>query len=583
MNQMKLNNNASEKNAGGIGGVGGTGSIDGTSSMDSSGNEGGLDSAGAKKKGTDTQKNNAYNRKKTNKVKENPSATETEKDDGNGITFPSSFKSFSDRRRIVIIFFSVIMGLFVLFLSIDITAVSLYKAEDVKFVDAVCDSAVEKMKSAVNKSYDFSVLNSYADDYMDGFSQIQNIQFFLCNSRGKCIMCSENYKESTENISLTESQRENIKKSGKIDPVTLGIKQYSTTTLSKGKCFSVETKGIEEEYYILVVFPDRNFELFAFHLAGISAAFFLLVIAAIIVVMVVQYKNYVRYFTVYSEVVQRYARDDFSVKMPVPAHIKSDYFIQMIEATNELAVNIETSEERRKQFISNVSHELRTPMTSICGFVDGILDGTIPKNEHRKYLTIVSQETRRLKNMIQSMLNLTRIESGTLQLPKAEFNLTDVALRTLFLFENQISEKGVEVECNVDETFKINGNKDYIQQVIYNLVENAVKFVDESGTITLSINKSNESPDFVDISIRNTGEGLSSDEIPKIFDRFYKTDRSRSKDKTGLGLGLTICRRIVYLHGGTIMVKSKEGEYTEFTVHLPFSGLAAKVLDESKG
>ena len=208
MNQMKLNNNASEKNAGGMGGV------DGTGSMDSAGNEDGLDSASAEKKGTDTEKNNAYNRKKTNKVKENPSATETEKDDGNGITFPSSFKSFSDRRRIVIIVFSVIMGLFVLLLSIDITAASLYKAEDVKFVDAVCDSAVEKMKSAVNKSYDFSVLNSYADDYMDGFSQIQNIQFFLCNSRGKCIMCSENYKESTENISLTESQRENIKKSG---------------------------------------------------------------------------------------------------------------------------------------------------------------------------------------------------------------------------------------------------------------------------------------------------------------------------------------------------------------------------------
>lgn len=543
MNQMKPNNDASKNDAGSV--------------------------------NTDT---------KTDTAKENPSAmTDTEKDGGNGITFPSSFKSFSDKRRIVIIVFTVIMGLFVLLFSIDITAIALYRAEDVRLVNAVCDNAVDKMQSAVGESYDFSVLNSYANDYMDGFSQIQNIQFFLCNSRGNCIMCSENYKEGIENISLTEAQQDAIKESGAFNPVTLGIKQYSTITLSHGKYFSVETKGIEEDYYILVVFPDRNFELFAFHLVGISALVFILIIAVIIVVLVVQYKNYVRYFTVYSEVVQRYARDDFSVKMPVPAHTKSDYFIQMIEATNELAVNIETSEERRKQFISNVSHELRTPMTSICGFVDGILDGTIPKNEHRKYLTIVSQETRRLKNMIQSMLNLTRIESGTLQLPKAEFNLTDVALRTLFLFENQIREKDVEVECNVDETFKINGNKDYIQQVIYNLVENAVKFVNENGTITLSINKSAENSEFVDIAIKNTGEGLSSDEIPKIFDRFYKTDRSRSKDKTGLGLGLTICRRIVYLHGGTIMVRSKEGEYTEFTVHLPFSGLAAKVLDESKG
>ena len=543
MNQMKPNNDASKNDAGSV--------------------------------NTDT---------KTDTANENPSVmTGTEKDGGNGITFPSSFKSFSDKRRIVTIVFTVIMGLFVLLLSVNITAIALYRAEDVRFVNAVCDNAVDKMQSAVGESYDFSVLNSYANDYMDGFSQIQNIQFFLCNSRGNCIMCSKNYKEGIENISLTEAQRDAIKESGTFNPVTLGIKQYSTITLSHGKYFSVETKGIEEDYYILVVFPDKNFEMFAFHLVGISALIFILIIAVIVVVLVVQYKNYVRYFTVYSEVVQRYARDDFSVKMPVPAHTKSDYFIQMIEATNELAVNIETSEERRKQFISNVSHELRTPMTSICGFVDGILDGTIPKNEHRKYLTIVSQETRRLKNMIQSMLNLTRIESGTLQLPKAEFNLTDVALRTLFLFENQIREKDVEVECNVDETFKINGNKDYIQQVIYNLVENAVKFVNENGTITLSINKSAEDSEFVDIKIKNTGEGLSSDEIPKIFDRFYKTDRSRSKDKTGLGLGLTICRRIVYLHGGTIMVRSKEGEYTEFTVHLPFSGLAAKVLDESKG
>lgn len=505
--------------------------------------------------------------------------------DGKHVAFSSTVRSFSDRRRIVVITFSIVMGLFVLLLSIDATAIVLYKNEDERLVRSICSSTVEKMKTAVSESYDFSILNGYADEYMGGFSDIQNMQFFLCNSRGDCIANSSNYEEDREKIHITKAQSESLKESGTFEPSMYGIKSYSMVTLSYGTSFSVETKGIEEEYYLLAVYPDKNFEKFSFSLVGISAGIFLVVLAVVLIVLKVQYRNYVKYFTVYSEVVQRYARDDFSIKMPVPAHTKSDYFVRMIEATNELAVNIETSEERRKQFISNVSHELRTPMTSICGFVDGILDGTIPKNEHRKYLTIVSQETRRLKNMIQSMLNLTRIESGTLQLPKAEFNLTDVALRTLFLFENQIRNKNIEVECNVEETYKINGNQDYIQQVVYNLVENAVKFVNENGTITLTIEKSRDDSGFVDVSIRNTGEGLSSEEIPKVFDRFYKTDRSRSKDKTGLGLGLTICRRIVYLHGGTIMVRSTEGEYTEFTIHLPFNGLEPEVPieNESKG
>jgi signal transduction histidine kinase len=171
--------------------------------------------------------------------------------------------------------------------------------------------------------------------------------------------------------------------------------------------------------------------------------------------------------------------------------------------------------------------------------------------------------------MIQSMLNLTRIESGTLNLPKAEFNITDTVVRTLLLFENSIDQKHLEVECKAEEPYKINGNADYIQQVIYNIIENAVKFINEGGQLTVTVAADPDDDYYVNVSVRNTGEGLSTDEIPRIFERFYKTDQSRSKDKTGLGLGLTICKRIVHLHDGRILVRSVQGKYTEFVIQLP--------------
>lgn len=260
---------------------------------------------------------------------------------------------------------------------------------------------------------------------------------------------------------------------------------------------------------------------------------------------------------------EMYAKGDFSetISTTVPGTNK-----EIAEYVNAIAANVASSEETSKTFIANVSHELRTPMTTIGGFVDGILDGTIPKSRQNEYLILVSKEIKRLRILISSMLNMSRFESGTLSPNFKETNLTDLVIQTVLMFEKKIDDKHLEVEGLGSARIDAEVDADLIQQVIYNLVENAVKFINERGTLSFRFEKLNG---MVTIGIKNTGEGLTNEEITQVFDRFYKTDSSRGKDTTGLGLGLSISRKIVHLHDGHIVVKSVYNEYTEFLVEIP--------------
>ena len=206
-------------------------------------------------------------------------------------------------------------------------------------------------------------------------------------------------------------------------------------------------------------------------------------------------------------------------------------------------------------------------MTTIGGFVDNILDGTIPPEQEKHYLGIVSSEVQRMSRMVRSMLNISRFEEGTMALKPETFDLTHLLIKTLLLFEKKVDAKGVSVEGLEDCPRTLaEADKDLMQQVFYNLTENAIKFVNKGGTLFLAV-ESDETQ--AHVHLRNTGDGLTEDEISHVFERFYKTDESRGKDTTGVGLGLSIVSRIMVLHGGTVTVKSVKGEYTEFIVNLP--------------
>ena len=265
-----------------------------------------------------------------------------------------------------------------------------------------------------------------------------------------------------------------------------------------------------------------------------------------------------------TEAAKKFGRGDFSQKLDIQY---DDEMGSLAASLNDMAYSLSVLENTRKSFIANVSHELKTPMTTIGGFVDGILDGTIPKEEERHYLKTVSQEVNRLSRLVRSMLNIAKYETGEIEMTKISFDVTALTIKTVLLFESNINNKKLDIIGLDTEPLLVNADVDLIQQILYNLIENAVKFSDEGGYISFKFSKDDEK---ASVSIRNSGEGLTQDELPRVFDRFYKTDESHGKDKTGVGLGLSIVRSIINLHEGTILVRSKKDKYTEFTFTLPF-------------
>ncbi len=245
----------------------------------------------------------------------------------------------------------------------------------------------------------------------------------------------------------------------------------------------------------------------------------------------------------------------------------SEEMQELALAFNNMATSLQKSEYQRQEFVANVSHELKTPMTTISGYIDGILDGTIPEQRHSYYLQIVSDETKRLSRLVRSMLDISQLQSQDIpEEKKMHFDLEEVLGQVLITFEKKITDKKLDVDVDMpDHPVYTIANKDYITQVVYNLLDNAVKFCPEGKTLGMMIR---EGGGKIYVSISNEGETIPAEELPLVFDRFHKLDKSRSKNRDGWGLGLYIVKTIVCSHGENISVTSREGK-TTFTFTLP--------------
>jgi len=244
---------------------------------------------------------------------------------------------------------------------------------------------------------------------------------------------------------------------------------------------------------------------------------------------------------------------------------RDDEVAELAGAFNTMAESLAKNEMRRSEFIANVSHELKTPMTTIAGFADGILDGTIPPEREKEYLQVISSETRRLSRLVRNMLEIARDRSDENEMPQAQFDAGEVLLRVLVSLENKINGKKLEVSTDLpEEPVNVWGDRDAITQVCYNLLDNAIKFSREGGELSLEIKtKGNK----VLVTIGNEGETIPPEEISLIFDRFHKSDRSRSMDREGVGLGLYIVKTILNSHRENIQCSSQDG-VTRFTFTL---------------
>ncbi len=384
---------------------------------------------------------------------------------------------------------------------------------------------------------------------------------FLTNSVGKVIYCTEARPCVHTTFTVSESIIEKTK-SG----------EYRETGDFNGvydeKCYSV---GVPVHFsneivgYIYASMPAKQMTVFFKDLFRLLLVCEIIVLAITFILVYFITRQFSQPLQNMSVVAQKIGKGDFSLRIPVTS---DDEIGELAKSLNKMSDSLSTLENSRRSFVANVSHELKTPMTSIGGFIDGILDGTIPPDKQDYYLKIVSDEVNRLSRLVRSMLNLSKIEAGETKIQYSDFNIVDTMCDSVFSFEKSIEAKNLFIEGLDRDKLIIKADRDMIHQVIYNLTENAVKFANENGYISYDCKAQNN---MAYISIRNSGDGLTKEEITHIFDRFYKTDKSRGLDKTGVGLGLNIVQMIVKLHGGQISVKSVLGEYTEFTVALPVS------------
>ncbi len=292
-----------------------------------------------------------------------------------------------------------------------------------------------------------------------------------------------------------------------------------------------------------------------------------LVVLAAIVVLSFYMKNASKPLRDMSKTAFAFDHGDLKARAQVPE--KAPMEIQELAlAFNNMAQTLEKSEYQRKEFVANVSHELKTPMTTISGFVDGILDGTIPPENHNKYLQIVSAETHRLSRLVRSMLDISRLQNqgGMPEEKKTRFDILECVGQTLISFEQKILGKRLQVDVDMPELpLYTYANQDAITQVIYNLTDNAVKFCPETGALGVKVRGGSNK---IYVSVSNTGPTIPPEELPLLFDRFHKLDKSRSENRDGWGLGLYIVKTIIASHGEDISVSSADG-VTEFTFTLP--------------
>ena len=258
----------------------------------------------------------------------------------------------------------------------------------------------------------------------------------------------------------------------------------------------------------------------------------------------------------------RLAAGDFTARLRMPgAHV----FTELADSFNRMAEELGGIEMLRSDFVDNFSHEFKTPIVSIKGFAEELKHDDLSEEQRNEYLDIIISESSRLAALATNVLNLSRVEKQTILANRTRFDLTEQIRRCVLLFENQWEQRRLDLNVELDE-ISLNGDEELLSQVWLNLIDNAVKFTPEGGSIEIRLKKMERTAAF---SIRDDGYGISPEKQKHIFDKFYQGDDSRTV--AGNGLGLSIAKRIVVLHNGAIRCNSEEGAGTEFLVELPLA------------
>ena len=400
---------------------------------------------------------------------------------------------------------------------------------------------------------------------LDVVSQITNADVLICDNQGFIILCSGNLTSCDyDGWQINQEYLDKVYEGG----------GYSATgtvrNLYDEERYVVSTpilSGEERMGIVMVSTPTIGTKQVLTKISNIfvTAAVFVVLIAVMAVTAFTRRES--KPLRELARTATAFGHGELDARVKIDEDC-SEEMEELALAFNNMASSLQKSEYQRQEFVANVSHELKTPMTTISGYIDGILDGTIPEEKQEHYLRIVSDETKRLSRLVRSMLDISQLqkEQGIPEEKKIHFDLEECAGQVLITFEKKINDKHLNVDVDFPEhPVYTMANQDYITQVIYNLLDNAVKFCPDGGTLGLSIREGGSK---AYVSVSNDGETIPPEELPLVFDRFHKLDKSRSQNRDGWGLGLYIVKTIVCCHGENISVSSKDGK-TEFTFTMP--------------
>lgn len=396
-------------------------------------------------------------------------------------------------------------------------------------------------------------------NHLEAMQAYLTATIWIVDSDGKIIISSQNYTD-LENPVIIEN----------FDPTISGNSYYQTGNFygmfneDMLSVISTITSDYKVKGYLVILTPMR--ELLASRDNLLNITYITLAVIFVLSMIILIAFTFMVYIPLRK--ITTAANEYATGNLKYDTGISKDDEIGYLAATLSYMSNeLSKIEDYQKKFIANVSHDFRSPLTSIKGYVEAIIDGTIPHEMQEKYLNIILFETERLTKLTSSLLTLNNFDSKASMLDIVSFDINSVIKNTVSTFEGTCTSKKISVELILTghELF-VSADISKIQQVLYNLIDNAIKFSHNNSIIYIETTEKGEK---VFVSVKDTGIGIPKDSLKKIWDRFYKSDLSRGKDKKGTGLGLSIVKEIIQAHGENINVISTEGVGTEFIFTLP--------------
>jgi len=398
-------------------------------------------------------------------------------------------------------------------------------------------------------------------------SSVSNADAVICNSAGVLLMCADSPLGCEHTGMILDQDYLKMVLNQEVHTHT-GVIEGLYTDMRY--VVSVPVRSGSSAKNLGVVIVSAPIDISAAVLQQISDIFLfvsVLVVLVSIIFMIIFVRQQSAPLRTMAQTARAFGHGDLNARVEISGS-HTEEISDLALAFNNMASSLQKSEYQRQEFVANVSHELKTPMTSIAGYIDGILDGTIPPEKQAHYLSLVSAETKRLNRLVRSMLDISRLQNQETvpEEQKSRFDLCESLGLVLISFEQKINEKRLDVQVDMpDHPVCTIANRDSIHQVIYNLVDNAVKFCPLGEAITLTVR---EGGGKAYVSIANRGQTIPPEELPLVFDRFHKIDKSRALNRDSWGLGLYIVKTIIGSHGEDISVTSRDGT-TTFTFTMP--------------